>query len=55
MKKTLKKLSLSRETLRTLTDRDSRVVEGAGKSGDTGYGTICSDCAPASWTCRPPM
>jgi hypothetical protein len=55
MKKTLKKLSLSRETLRTLTDRDSQEVKGGGTSGDTAFATVCSDCAPPSFTCHRPV
>ena len=61
MKKTTKRMSLSKETLRSLTHSDLREVNGAATSsrracsGDGGFGSICSDCAPDTWTCGPPV
>jgi hypothetical protein len=52
MKKTVKRLVLTKETLRSLNETSLlEALGGRQKSGDGGYGTICSDCAPATWTC----
>ena len=50
MKKTLRKLALSKETLRSLTQQENLGVEGAGVSG-----TSCPVCLDTytcpTWTC----
>jgi hypothetical protein len=51
MKKTVKRLVLTKETLRSLSETSLLEALGGQKSGDGGFGTICSDCAPATWTC----
>jgi hypothetical protein len=53
MKKTVKRLVLTRETLRSLNETSLQdILGGLNKSGDGAYGTVCSDCAPATWTCK---
>jgi hypothetical protein len=51
MKKTVKRLVLTKETLRSLNETSLLEALGGQKSGDGGFGTICSDCAPNTWHC----
>ena len=53
MKKTTKRLSLSKETLRALEAGDDlrAAMGGYERSGDGEFRSRCSECAPPSWTC----
>ena len=50
MKKSLKKLTLSRETLSLLASEQLNQAAGAGTSGDGEFASRCADCAPKTWT-----
>jgi hypothetical protein len=55
MKKTAKRLYLSKETLRSLESAEDlrAVFGGAEASGDGEFRSRCSECAPNTWTCKP--
>jgi hypothetical protein len=51
MKKSVKKLVLSRETLHALNENDFPKVNGGSNGSDGGCISYCLDCATAVFTC----